>query len=215
MRDPIHAGAAARDAEVLCVVVHGRGQTPSDMLAAIVDRLDLPDVRFALPRSEGAAWYEARAIDPLTDRTRAELEAGLARIAALVAAERAAAPGRPLLLCGFSQGGCMAAELLLDRPGIADAACLLTACRVGSGAGMGAGTALAGLPVYASCGDADPWIPASAFHRLLDDLTEAGARIRSDLFPGRPHEVCDTEIAALSEMLGALARGARPLEAAR
>lgn len=203
----LHHGASSDDAEVLCVVVHGRGQSQQDMMSAIVDRLDLPGVRFALPKSDGEAWYDARAIDPLTDVTRSQVATGLFKIASLIADERQAAPGRPLLLCGFSQGACMAVELLMARADMAEAACLLTACRVGASVEALTERQLAGLPVYASCGDADPWIPADAYHRMLSDLTRSGARIRTDMFPGRPHEVTETEIAALGGMLRSLSAG--------
>jgi hypothetical protein len=37
-------GVAADRARVLCILVHGRNQTPEDMEAAIVGRLSTPDV---------------------------------------------------------------------------------------------------------------------------------------------------------------------------
>ena len=55
-------GAELVAADVVCIVVHGRGQTQADMLDAIVSRLALPRVSFALPKSAGDAWYDARAL---------------------------------------------------------------------------------------------------------------------------------------------------------
>ncbi len=207
MGDPIHSGASPEDAEVLCIVLHGRGQTQADMMEMIVSRLDLPGTRFALPKSDGPGWYEARAIDPLTQLTRDQMASGLRQIADLIAAEMAAAPGRPLLLCGFSQGACMAVELLMAQAVPVAAACLFTGCRVGDAGSDLALRALPSLPVYASCGDNDPWIPAPAHHVMLGHLTRAGARIRTDMLPGRPHEIADAEIAVLSGMLSALGAG--------
>lgn len=207
MPDTVFAGAAPAAARVICIVMHGRGQSQQDMRDMIVSRVAVPDVRFVLPKSDGPGWYLARAIDPLTDDTRAQMQQGIDQITGLIAAARAAAPGVPVLLCGFSQGACLSAEILLRHPGIAEAACLFTACRIGTADDDLPIAALAGLPVYASCGDADPWIPAVAHLQMTGDLTRAGARIRSDMFPGRPHDVTGTEIAVLSGMLQALARG--------
>lgn len=187
---------------VICIVLHGRGQTQDDMEQAVTSRLSLPDVRFVLPKSARAAWYDARAVDPLTDETRAQLAEGLAAIDDVVAAERAAYPGVPLVLTGFSQGACMAVEHAMTRGPWDGALCLFTGCRVGTDHAV---TALPGLPVYASCGDADPWIPFGAFLDMSGDLVRAGARLRSDLFPGRQHEVSDTEIGVLQSMLTNLA----------
>lgn len=206
MGEPIFHGAGPDDAEVICIVIHGRAQTLADMMASVVDRVDMPKVRFVLPKSENVGWYAARAIDPLSDETLKELHIAVNAVADLIQSAKADTPRRPVLVCGFSQGACVATELLMCQPTIADAACLLTACRVGADTDRLPVSRLNGLPVYASCGDEDPWIPQAAYHRMLSDLTRAGARIRTDMFPGRPHEITDTEIAVLSDMLADLAQ---------
>ncbi|SEM88776.1 phospholipase/carboxylesterase [Loktanella fryxellensis] len=190
---------------VICVVVHGRGQTPADMQDMIVGHLAVDGVRYVLPKSDGPGWYDARAVDPLTDATRAQVRHGVARIMDVIAMARAAEPDAALLLCGFSQWACLLGEALLAGDVIPDAACLFTGCRVGTAADALPLRNLGGLPVYASCGDADPWIPVDAHHRLLSDLSRAGARIRSDMFPGRAHTVNGIEIGVLTHMLRALA----------
>lgn len=201
MAEPVFQGAKAGGAQGICVVVHGRGQTQADMQDSIVNRLEAPGIRFVLPKSAGVGWYQARAIDPLTPVTRAELAQSLTDLAAVIAQAQAADPGRPLVLAGFSQGACLAVEYLLAGRGGVAAACLFTGCRVGDASDDLPLSGLAGMPVYASCGDADPWIPADAYHALLRDLTRAGARVRTDMFPGRPHAVTPTEIAVLQGML--------------
>ena len=186
---------------VTCIVVKGRGQGVADMSRMILSRLDAPGVRFVVPVSDGPGWYTARAIDPLTDVTRGELAASVAVLTGLVAQSRG-----PVVLAGFSQGACLIAEYLF-RHGPVSGACLFTGCRVGTRADDLPMADLTGMPVYASCGDADPWIPAGAFHDLLSDLTRAGARVRSDMFPGRAHAVTRTELDALAAMLTAVGAG--------
>lgn len=208
MTHPVFHGADRGDAKVICIVVHGRGQTQADMYDSIVARVAVPGARFVLPKSDGHGWYAARAIDPLTDETLIALHNGVREVTDLIKAERSAAPGVPLLLCGFSQGACLSMELLMCQPQLADAVCLFTACRVGADTDNLPLKQLNGLKVYASCGDADPWIPVDAHYRMLADLTRAGGRLRTDMFPGRPHEVTATEIAALSDMLRDLAESA-------
>jgi phospholipase/carboxylesterase len=207
MTTPVFHGSDQGDAKVICIVVHGRGQTQADMMDSIVARVAVPDVRFVLPKSEGHGWYAARAIDPLSDETLIAMHDGVREVTALIKAERSAAPDVPVLLCGFSQGACLSVETLMCQPAIVEAVCLFTACRIGAATDTLPLKQLGGLPVYASCGDADQWIPAEAHHRMLADLTRAGARLRTDMFPGRPHEVTDTEITVLSGMLRALAGG--------
>ena len=186
----------AAGAALTCVLVHGRGQTPADMALVLPD---LPGVRFVLPKSDGPGWYAARAIDPLTDATRAELAGALQQLADLMAGQTG-----PVVLAGFSQGACLVAEYLLSGAALPVAACLFTGCRVGlPGDGLPC-AGLARLPVYLTGGDADPWIPLDAFHRLYADLTGAGARVRTDLFPDRPHEVSGTERTRFRARLSAI-----------
>lgn len=214
--DILTLGVAPDRAKVLCILVHGRGQTPEDMEAAIIRRLSAPDVRFALPRAAGKSWYSARAIDPLTDATRAELGASLAGLAAALTDLRHSAPGRPLVLAGFSQGACLSLEHAFARSAPPDAVAAFTGCRVGV-PGDDRPTALPiDLPVYLSAGSDDPWISVPAFAEAAADLGRAGAALRCDVFPARPHEVSAAEIAMFDSLLLDLAAGRPPrLGAAR
>jgi phospholipase/carboxylesterase len=204
-------GAAPEAARVICVTLHGRGQSPEEMEGAILARLPMAEgVAHALPRAEGASWYAARAVDPLTDGTRAELAASLAGVGAVVADLRARAPGCPVVLAGFSQGACLSLELALSGAAAPAAVVALTGCRVGRAGEARPRAPLGGLPVYLSGGQDDPWIPLSAMAEALADLGAAGAALRADVFPARGHEVSGAEIAILAGVLADLAAG-RPL----
>ncbi|MCZ4256677.1 dienelactone hydrolase family protein [Sulfitobacter sp. G21635-S1] len=211
MAETLHQGATAQTARAVCVVVHGRGQTQQDMIDMILSRLEVADVHYVLPKSEGEAWYDAKAVDPLEEGTTRQLDAALDAIGNCIDAARQ--DGLPLVLIGFSQGACMAAEWLM-RGGKVTSAALLTACRVGAVQDDLVRADLAGLPVYTTNGDDDPWIPLWAHRKLVGELSECGARLRMDIFPGRGHEVSDVEIETLSEMLEAAVAGQRALEAA-
>ncbi len=84
-----------------------------------------------MPVAEGKSWYKAKAVDALTEETRASLAEGLAAFDAVVAEERAAHPGVPVIAAGFSQGACMVAEWVL-RGAVVDALAVFTGCRVGA-----------------------------------------------------------------------------------
>ncbi|KAF0114922.1 MAG: phospholipase/carboxylesterase [Rhodobacteraceae bacterium] len=203
-------------AKVLCIFVHGRGQSPEDMAAAVIHHLSAPDVAFALPRAEGKSWYTARAIDPLTDSTRAELSTSLQGIALAITDLREMAPGLPLVLAGFSQGACLSLEHAFTGQASPDAVAAFTGCRVGIASDMRSADLTPGLPVYLSAGSDDPWIPVEAFAEAATELGRAEARLRCDVFPARPHEVSTTEIALLDSLLIDLAAGRTPrMEAPR
>lgn len=202
-----HFPAASGTARAVCVLVHGRGQSPEEMQAHILSRLDAPDVAFVLPRAPEGSWYAAKAVDPLTDQTRAALDAALDHLARDVAAARAAHPGLPLVLAGFSQGACLSLEHCFAGGDAPDALVALTGCRVGVPDDDRPARLPEGLAVYLTGSDADPWIPVHAFAQAAEALGRGRARLRADLFPGRGHEAADAEIAMLAAILRDLAQG--------
>lgn len=204
---PLWWGVPLAKAQVICVFVHGRGQSPEDMVAAVLSRLSAENVAFCLPRAVGGAWYAARAVDPLTEGTRAEVADACDHVERLVQDARKAAPGVPLVVAGFSQGACLALEWLCRGGTTPAALAAFTGCRVGLRSDLRAPPALHGLPIYLTGSDADPWIPVAAFAEAVASLGQAGAMLRADLFPGRPHDVSGAEIAMLDGVLRELAAG--------
>ncbi len=201
---PLMLGEALQSAALVCVVTHGRGQSPEMMAEHIVDRLNAKGVAFVLPRAELGSWYDARAIDPLSDKTREQLAKSLEQLKHAATMARA---GVPVVMVGFSQGACLTLEYAFRFGPWRGAMLSLTGCRVGVPADERSNHQLAGLPVYLSCGDKDPWIPLPAFASAALDLGSAQARLRTDVFPGRAHEVSDTEIAVLQSALNQLVSG--------
>ncbi len=208
---PLRRGETLAEAAALCVLVHGRGQSPETMELAIVQHLTTPGVAFVVPRAPSGAWYAARAIDPLTETSRRQLADSLDALATDIGdAFGAARPGTPLLLAGFSQGACLALEYALTLGPWHGALACLTGCRVGVASDDRPLADLAGLPVYLTGSDADSWIPVPAWAEAAAALGKARARLRAELFPGRTHEPSRPEIAVLDTMLSSLAAGKAP-----
>ncbi len=209
--EPLSAGVGPAEAEVLCIFVHGRTQSPEDMIEQVVGKLSVRGVSFCLPRATGNSWYVARATDALTDPTRSELTASLDYINGLVGALRqAGGTDKPLLIGGFSQGACLSLEYAMAFGPWNGAMVNLTGCRVGQAADQRPARDLDGMPVYLTGSDQDPWIPVSAFAEASEALGRARARLRCELFPGRTHQASDMEVKALEAMLRDLAEGSRP-----
>lgn len=208
--DILYSGVSPDRAKALCVFVHGRNQGPEDMLAQVIRDLQAPDVAFALPRADQACWYHALAVAPRSPQTEAELALSLRDLAALIRRLRAAAPGRPLLLAGFSQGACLSLELAFSGQDSPDALAALTGCRVGAASDARPVAVPAGLPVYLTGAEADPWIPLRAYAEAAEALARAGAQLRAQVFARSTHEVSAAERAVLSAMLADLVAG-RPV----
>ncbi len=201
---PLLLGESPQTARVICVVTHGRGQSPELMQEHIVSRLKTDVVAYVLPRAAAGSWYDARAVDPLTDVTRRQRDASLDQL------HQAAALGpksTPVIMAGFSQGACLSLEYGFSFGPWKGALICFTGCRVGTAQDQRPHQSLAGLSVYLSGADKDPWIPLPAFASAAQELGTAQARLRADIFPGRQHEVSETEIAVLQSALDQLASG--------
>ena len=213
MADLVTAGADPGTAQAVLVVLHGRTLSPDWMIEALVSRLDLTALHAVLPAAPGQSWYDAKAVEALTGEAEAQLRAALEHAAAAEAAAREACPGKPLILIGFSQGACLGLEHLM-RGGKADAAALLTGCRVGAASDDLPRADLKGLPIYCTNSDDDPWIPTWAYLKAQGELIAAGARIRTDILPGRAHEISAHEVAAVNALCAAVAAGRAPFKEA-
>ncbi|MCU0829142.1 MAG: dienelactone hydrolase family protein [Tabrizicola sp.] len=206
--DIIVLGASPDRAKVQCIFVHGRNQSPEEMEAAVIRRLSTPDIAFHLPRADDKCWYRALAVDPRSNATQAELAQSLSDLAELLQSVRAV--GQPVLLGGFSQGACLSLEHAFTGQDSCDALVAFTGCRVGVQGDERPTSLTEDLPVYLTAGRADPWIPLHAFADAAAELGRGGARLRTDVFPGRGHEVGAAEIAMLDSMLADLAAGHSP-----
>lgn len=199
---PLLLGASPGEALVHCVFIHGRTQSPEDMHEQVIAKLRMPGVCFVLPRARGNSWYDARATDMLTDRTRQQLDQAIGHVRQLVGA----LPGvddhaRPLVIGGFSQGACLAVEYAMRHGPWNGALASLTGCRVGTQDCDRPFADLDRLPVYLTGSDKDPWIPVAAFADAAAALARARARLHCDILPDRSHEVSATEIAQLDKLL--------------
>jgi phospholipase/carboxylesterase len=199
----MQTGVPLEKAAAVCIVVHGRGQSPAIMQEYIVARLKVPDICFLLPAAPTGSWYDARAIDPLTDLTRRQLGQSLLTIGAAMA--KAHASRKPVVLVGFSQGACLSMEYAFAKGSWPGALACLTGCRVGVVGDERPRADLDNMPVYLSGSDADPWIPVTGFAFAAGEFGAAKAKLRGDVLPGRPHEVSDFEIKVLEEILAAQA----------
>jgi predicted esterase len=201
--------AAARGALLL---LHGRGSSAEDILA-LAEALPWEGFAFVAPRAPlGNTWYPYRFLEPL-ERNQPALDQSLAVVAGALA--RLAAAGLPasrVILGGFSQGACLAAELAARGGGRYGGLAILSGGLIGPpgpllGQPRYAGR-LDGTPVFAGCSDVDPHIPVERVHETARVLTALGAAVTERIYPGLGHEVTADEIAGLAAMMEAVpARG--------
>lgn len=189
LQTTIIAGEAAARADV--VLLHGYSMEPTS-LSPFAHAMQLP-VRFLLPQAPcvappgGRSWWPVDA-----DRRRATLERGPRDLADsfpdgrrearaclrnFLAAARAQAPLRPVILCGFSQGGMLACDTVLIDGQQVSALALLSSSRIALAQWQPQRARLRDVPVLISHGTQDDDLAFAAGEALRDFVTDAGARV--------------------------------------
>ena len=188
-------GLARGGAAFAGVLLHGRGRSPDEMLN-LAARLQIDGCRWTAPAAAGGSWYPNRFMEPLGVNepflTHAIDECDRA-------IERAGEHGTlPVVVIGFSQGACLAAEYVLRHPGRCAAMVMFTGGLIGppgtSWQPAPQATTLNGLPVLLTGSDVDEWVPEARVRETASVLTSLGAEVRCRIYPGRAHVVGDEEI---------------------
>ena len=121
MNDPhrglpvVHAGARVDECRAAVIMIHGRNSSPSSILE-LIPRLGCSDCAYLAPTAANRSWYPVSFMSEL-EKNEPSLTSALGVLEALVAdlAARGVPKSRVVLL-GFSQGACLAAEFSRRDP---------------------------------------------------------------------------------------------------
>lgn len=199
-RPVLHAGDWNCPRAVV-ILLHGRGATASDILS-LAPPLAAPGIAFLAPQAGGNSWYPASFLAPASmnqvgvHSAHAVIEAMLK----LLSAEGFDASR--LVLAGFSQGACLAADHVFRYPRAYGALIAFTGGLIGPpDAHFTAQGDLAGTPVLLASSDPDPHVPRSRVEQTARVLTAMGAKVNSRFHAGYPHAVHPDDLAIAREML--------------
>lgn len=216
------------DARLTCVLLHGFGAPGDDLVGLageIPGEIDAP-VRLVFPAAPlelGGLYGDARAWWLLDlARLQAELERGVPRdrrdevpdgLAAArervnrlideLAAQLAIGDDQ-LVLGGFSQGAMLSLDVALHRPRPPAGLILMSGTLIAEAVWRPRMASLAGVPVMMSHGRDDALLPYHVAEALRDQLTEAGAAVDWQPFPGG-HAIPRAVIDAVNRLLRKLA----------
>jgi phospholipase/carboxylesterase len=193
---------AASAPELTVVLLHGYDMSPGD-LSPFAHSITVPAL-FLLPRGpltshngNGAWWgvdVEARAqaqsLGPrdLADEYPTGVGAARIQLTHFVEVARREYPTPKLVVGGFSQGGMLACDAVLQGSIRADGLVMLSASRIRRKAWEHASQRLRALPVFVSHGRGDTDLAFAAGERLHDFVRAAGARATWVPFDGG-HEI--------------------------
>ena len=197
----LHSGAGWESAQAAIIALHGRGAGAYDILS-LADMVARPNWARVAPQAAGATWYPMSFMTPV-EQNEPYLSSALALVTALRDAVLAAGvPQSRILLMGFSQGACLALESAARLGGRWGGAAALSGGLIGHAVDETAyADSLEGTPVFIGCSDVDPHIPVRRVLESETALSDRGAVVTTQLYPGMGHTVNEDELAHLRSLM--------------
>ncbi|UIP00592.1 phospholipase [Halobaculum sp. CBA1158] len=220
-RPVVTAGAPRGGAEAAVVALHGRGATAQGVIN-LLDPLADHGLAFVAPHADRSRWFPYAADEP-RERNERHVASAVAVASTTLSAtqERLALPPERVLLLGFSQGGCVAAECAAREGGSHPVAVLNGTLlgptvagddRTDDGDGTEVDSAgdddrgdyqgdLAGTPVLVAGGADDERVPPARLRATARVLRDLGGDVTERVYDGVGHHVVDGEFEWVERVL--------------
>ncbi|TVR81663.1 MAG: hypothetical protein EA412_02535 [Chitinophagaceae bacterium] len=195
------AGAKVEDAKRAFILVHGRGGTAEDILNLGKLFGDSETILIA-PQAEGNTWYPYSFM-AAESRNEPFLSRSLGVIKETYDYLKQYLDTKNIYLLGFSQGACLTSEFAATHARKFGGLLIFTGGLIGEKIDERKYEGnFEGTKVYLSNGDNDPHIPVERSEETKRILTELGAEVKMEIFPGRPHTINQEEIEAVNKFMG-------------
>jgi phospholipase/carboxylesterase len=195
----LELGAGWEDARGVLIVIHGRARQGDELPGLLAGMASRHQLRMLAPVAPELSWYPGRYDAP--EGNGPGRAAALAQVDALMRQANArGVDDARIVLVGFSQGACVAAEYVLwgrKRPA---GAAIFTGCAMSVPTEAPAGHCK-GIHILITSGDGDPWLPVDDLSVTANALEHAGATVTRHIFSGRDHVVRPREIQLLEELI--------------
>jgi predicted esterase len=196
----IYSGAGLEDADLVVILLHGRGATAESMLP-IAKALQTDRVSFLIPQAALNRWYPNTAFGPL-EANEPDLSSALEIVDILTHdAIRKGFSHQQIAFGGFSQGACLASEY------VARNARKYAGLFVFSGALIGPRDlqrnypgSFDNMPVFIGGSDVDPWVAHDLIRNTSSVFESMGASVDFRTYPGMGHTVNQDEIEGVRKM---------------
>jgi len=200
----VHAGHDLRGASCAVILLHGRGSSAEDILGLAKTFYD-ERIAFLAPQAANHAWYPYSFLAPIK-QNEPWLSSAIARVESLIQNCVAAGIQRSsVVVCGFSQGACLATESIARHPAHYGALIAFTGGLVGpSDLELHHEGSLAGTRALFSSGDPDPHVPWPRVEASARELERMGAQVELIRHSGRPHTIVDEELEVARSLIFSL-----------
>jgi predicted esterase len=191
------AGASLGEARGAMVMLHGRGATAESILT-LAPSLNAPDFAYLAPQAGGNSWWPRSFLAPIPSNEPGISSAMRAVEEVLAQVAAAGIPPERIVLLGFSQGACLAAEFVARHARRYGGVASLSGGLIGpDGTPRNYSGSLEGTPVFLGCSDIDGHIPAERVRLTAKVLETLGGSVDLRLYPGMGHTINDDELSAV------------------
>lgn len=196
-------GADLADAELVVILLHGRGADGASMLP-LARELQLDGVHFLIPEAALNRWYPNSAFGPI-EANEPDLSSALRRVQSLVEeAHSAGFSDRKIAFGGFSQGGCLAAEYVARHAKRYGGLFIFSGALIGpEGTPRDYPGSLDGMPVFIGGSDVDPWVSHDLLRETARVFEGMDAQVDFKTYSGMGHTINQDEIDRVRSMLAA------------
>lgn len=183
-------------------MVHGRNASPANILD-LVPRLDRPAFSYVAPGAANKTWYPFSFLEE-TARNEPYLTSSIKRLERVVGDLTAGGiPAERIVLLGFSQGACLAAEFAYRHAQPFGGILLFSGGLIGPPGTTwnAAEQAFKRTPVFLGCSDIDAHVPKWRVDETADVFSQMDAEVTKRIYAGMGHLVNEDEIAAAQSLL--------------
>ncbi|MBN1449892.1 MAG: dienelactone hydrolase family protein [Anaerolineales bacterium] len=196
----INFGDELEDAELVVILLHGRGATAESMLP-IAETLQMEGLSFLIPQAALNRWYPNTAFGPL-EANEPDLSSALETVDSLVEAAREKGfSDQQIVFGGFSQGACLAAEYVARNARKYAGLFVFSGALIGPrGMPRNYPGSFDGMPVFIGGSDIDPWVAHDFISATANVFEKMGASVDFRTYPGMGHTVNQDEIDSVRKM---------------
>jgi predicted esterase len=197
------AGHPLQEARAALIILHGRGDAGHKIIG-LTNFLDTWRYAIFAPNAVGQSWYPQRFIRPI-EENEPHLSSALNLISRVIERiNNAGIPTERIVMSGFSQGACLAAEYVARHPRRYGGLAVLSGGLIGQTIDRShypADADLAGTPVLVGCGNVDFHIPVERVRETSEILRQMGGTVTERIYPGMDHSINEEELSLFNAML--------------
>ena len=199
-----HVGKTLTDANAVLILLHGRGATAPSILE-LANVLPHPDLAYLAPQAADNTWYPFSFLAPIA-QNEPYLSSALRAVANTVhQAKEVGIPNDRIIIGGFSQGACLAAEFTARSPERFGGLLAFSGGLIGPPEMQRNYVGnLTGTSVFLGCSNIDPHIPEKRVHETANVLIRMGATVDKQIYPNMGHTIIQDEIDHARQLMDAI-----------